>query len=107
MFRRETVESLAHLVKRPLQLLVLCMVLYLASQSFPVGVFVTVVGISFLYNKAVNSSRSIPAAPKVSMPDYPSKPKADAPQPEEQPERKYERSAVVTPIRRTGTDNRP
>ncbi|CAG9186008.1 hypothetical protein [Cupriavidus pampae] len=99
-------ESLANLFKRPLQLLVICMVVYLASKSFPVGVFVTVVGISYLYNKAVNSSRSIPAAPKVSMPDYPTKSKPEAPQPEEQPERKYERSAVVTPIRRTGTDNR-
>ncbi|XQM39488.1 Copper transporter (plasmid) [Cupriavidus sp. H19C3] len=106
MFRRETVESLAYLVKRPLQLLALCMVLYLASQSFPVGVFVTIVGISYLYNKAVLTSRSVPAAPKVSMPDSPSRPKADAPQAEEQPEQRYERSAVVTPLRRTGTDNR-
>ncbi|CAG9186913.1 hypothetical protein [Cupriavidus pampae] len=99
-------ESLAYLVKRPLQLLVLCMVLYLASQSFPVGLFVTVVGVSYLYNKAISSSRSVPAAPKVSMPDYPSTLKSEAPQPEEQPEQLYQRSAVVTPIRRTGTNNR-
>lgn len=99
-------ESLANLIKRPFQLVMLCMVFYLASKSFVVGVFVTIVGASFLYQKLVSFNRSVPAAPKVSMPDYPSKSKPMAPQPEEQPEHHYERSAVVTPIRRTGTDNR-
>nr|WP_315591831.1 hypothetical protein [uncultured Cupriavidus sp.] len=96
-------EFLTNLVKRPLQLLLLCMVLYLASKSFVVGLFVAIVGVSFLYSKAVSFNRSVPAAPKVSMPDYPSKSKPQTPQPEEQPEQQYERSAVVTPIRRTGT----
>jgi len=42
------------------------------------------------------------------MPDYPSKSKPQAAQPEDQPEQQYEyeRSVVVTPIRRTGTDDR-
>ncbi|ODV40539.1 hypothetical protein AWV79_06855 [Cupriavidus sp. UYMMa02A] len=87
-----------NLIKRPFQLLMLCMVLYVASQSFIVGAFVAVVGISFLYHRAVAWNKAIPAAPKVSMPDDMSKSKQEA-----QPERLYERSAVVTPIRRTGT----
>lgn len=99
-------DFLSNLVKRPIQLLVLCMVLYLASMSFVVGVFVTIIGTSFLYQKLLSFNRTVPAAPKVAMPDSPSKPRPQMPQPMEQPEQQYERSAVVTPIRRTGTHDR-
>lgn len=94
-----------NLIKRPFQLLMFCMVLYMASQSFIVGAFVTVVGLSFLYHRGVAWTKAIPAAPKVSMPDDVSKSKPDVELMAE-PERQYERSAVVTPIRRTGTHDR-
>jgi len=102
------VEYLPNLVKRPLQLLAICLVLDLATKSFVVGLLVAIVGASFLYNKIASFNRTVPAAPKVSMPDYPSKSKPQAAQPEDQPEQQYEyeRSVVVTPIRRTGTDDR-
>lgn len=100
-------ESFANnLIKRPLKLLALAMVLYLASQSFIVGVFVTIVAFFFLKEKAIQWSKVVPAAPKVSMPDVPAKPQATAEQPAQPPEKQYERSAVVTPIRRTGTHDR-
>ncbi|SDD57646.1 hypothetical protein SAMN05216345_111109 [Cupriavidus sp. YR651] len=100
-------ESFANnLIKRPLKLFMLCMVLYLATQSFVVGLFVAVVGLSFLYQKAVAWSQVVPAAPKVSTPDYQSSSKPEVQQMFVQPELQYERSAVVTPIRRTGTHNR-
>lgn len=99
-------EFFTDLIKRPFKLLMLCMVLYLASQSFVVGLFVAIVAVSFMYQKVVAIGRTVPAAPKVSMPDYPSKSKPEAPQPEKQPEQQYERSAVVTPIRKTGTHDR-
>ncbi|SPK77434.1 conserved protein of unknown function (plasmid) [Cupriavidus taiwanensis] len=94
-----------NLIKRPFQLFMFCMVLYVASQSFIVGAFVTVVGLSFLYHRGVAWSKAIPAAPKVSMPDNLSKSKPEAEEMPE-PECQYERSAVVTPIRRTGTHDR-
>lgn len=103
-------ESFAeNLIKRPLKLAGLCVVLYLASQSFLVGVFVAAVAIFFLKEKAVQWSKVVPAAPKVSMPEHASSPKAAAAQPakETEPtERLYERTAVVPPIRRTGTHDR-
>ena len=43
-------ESLANLIKRPFQLVMLCMVFYLASKSFVVGVFVTIVGASSFFS---------------------------------------------------------
>ncbi|WP_244789465.1 hypothetical protein [Cupriavidus pauculus] len=98
-------SSLSDLIKAPIRLLLFCMVIYLASKSFPVGVFVTIIGLSYLYQRLVAFNRSVPAAPKVSVPDYPSKTKPQTPQPEDQPEQ-YERSAVVTPFRRTGTNDR-
>ncbi|ELA00350.1 hypothetical protein ACUXQ2_006392 [Cupriavidus metallidurans] len=100
-------ESFANnLIKRPLKLLALAMVLYLASQSFIVGLFVAVVGFFYLKEKAIQWSKVVPAAPKVSMPDASAKPQATAEQPVRPPEKQYERSAVVTPIRRTGTHDR-
>lgn len=94
-----------NLIKRPFKFFMLCMVLYMASQSFIVGSFVTVVGLSFLYHRAMAWNKAIPAAPKVSMPDMQSKSKHETQQMAE-PEKLYERSAVVTPIRRTGTYDR-
>ncbi|MGX6566059.1 hypothetical protein [Cupriavidus necator] len=92
----------ANLIKRPFKFFMLCMVLYMASQSFIVGAFVTVVGLSFLYHRAMAWNKAVPAAPKVSMPDT-SKSKHEVQQVVDPLEQPYERSAVVTPIRRTGT----
>nr|WP_315595573.1 hypothetical protein [uncultured Cupriavidus sp.] len=99
-------EFISDLIKRPIKLLLLCMVLYLASKSLVVGLFVAIVGASFLYQKVASFNRTVPAAPKVSTPDYTSKSKPHEPQPEEHPEQQYERSAVVTPFRRSGTYDR-
>lgn len=99
-------SSLSDLIKAPLRLLLFCMVVYLASKSFAVGVFVTIIGLSYLYQRLASFNRTVPAAPKVSMPDYPSSAKPKAPLAEDPPEQEYERSAVVTPIRRTGTLHR-
>lgn len=99
-------SSFSDLIKAPIRLLLFCMVLYLASKSFPVGVFVTIIGLSYLYQRLVSFNRTVPAAPKVSMPDYPSNAKPKAPLVDVPPEQEYERSAVVTPIRRTGTHHR-
>ncbi|AQV99460.1 hypothetical protein BJN34_36925 (plasmid) [Cupriavidus necator] len=94
-----------NLIKRPFQFFMLCMVIYMASQSFIVGAFVTVVGLSYLYHRVMTWNKAVPAAPKVSMPDIQSKSEHDAQQMAE-PEQPYERSAVVTPLRRTGTYDR-
>lgn len=93
--------------KRPFKLFMLCMVLYMASQSFVVGTFVSIVGISYLWHRFTGRSNVVPAAPKVSMPEQSvkSKPQAEHQQ-AEPPEQSYERSAVVTPFRRTGTHDR-
>ncbi|TDF58127.1 hypothetical protein [Cupriavidus sp. L7L] len=100
-------ESFANnLIKRPLKLFAFCMALYLASQSFIVGVFIAVVAFFYSKEKTLQWSRAVPAAPKVSMPEHTSMPKPSHDQPAEPSERKYERSAVVTPIRRTGTHDR-
>ncbi|WP_439672820.1 Copper transporter (plasmid) [Cupriavidus necator] len=100
-------ESFANnLIKRPLKLFAFCMALYLASQSLIVGVFVAAIAFFYLKEKALQWSRAVPAAPKVSMPEHNSTPKPSHDQPAEPSERKYERSAVVTPIRRTGTHDR-
>ncbi|RWA55698.1 hypothetical protein AU476_06195 [Cupriavidus sp. UYMSc13B] len=95
-----------NLIKRPFKLFMLCMVLYAASQSFIVGLFVAVVGVSFLYYRAVAWSKAVPAAPKVSMPGPSSNSKQESQPTVERREQPYERSAVVTPIRRTGTHDR-
>nr|WP_315597956.1 hypothetical protein [uncultured Cupriavidus sp.] len=100
-------ESIANnLIKRPLKLFIWAMLLYVASQSFIVGLFVAVVGFFYLKEKAIQWSKVVPAAPKVSMPDAPAKSQATVEQPAQPPEKQYERSAVVTPIRRTGTHDR-
>lgn len=95
-----------NLIKRPFKFFMLCMVLYMASQSFIVGALVTVVGLSFLYHRVIAWNKAIPAAPKVSMPDIQSKSKHEAQEMAEPKQQPYERSAVVTPIRRTGTYDR-
>lgn len=99
-------SSLSELIKTPIRLLLFCMVIYLASKSLMVGVFVTIIGLSYAYQRLMSFNRTIPAAPKVSMPDYPSHGKSQEPNPADQSEHEYERSAVVTPIHRTGTHNR-
>lgn len=99
-------ESFANnAIKRPFKLFMFCMVLYIASQSFIVGVFIGFVGLSYLYHRFIAIGNKTPAAPKVSMPESAERPKAPT-APAEPPEQQYERSAVVTPIRRTGTDRR-
>ncbi|BDB30096.1 MULTISPECIES: hypothetical protein [Cupriavidus] len=95
-----------NLIKRPFKFFMLCMVLYMASQSFIVGAFVTVVGLSFLYHRAMVWNKAVPAAPKVSMPDTQSKSKHESHQVGDPLEQPYERSAVVTPLRRAGTHDR-
>ncbi|MFC4524706.1 hypothetical protein [Cupriavidus pinatubonensis] len=94
-----------NLIKRPFKFFMFCMVLYMATQSFIVGAFVTVVGLSFLYHRAMAWDKAVPAAPTVSMPDSQSKSKHQAHEMAE-PEKRYERSAVVTPLHRTGTYDR-
>jgi len=100
-------ESFANnLIKRPLKLLAWAMALYVASQSFIVGAFVAAVVFFYLKEKAMRWSKVVPAAPKVSTPDASVKPQATADQHAQPPEKQYARSAVVTPIRRTGTHDR-
>ncbi|WP_020206972.1 hypothetical protein [Cupriavidus sp. WS] len=92
-------------IKRPFKLFMFCMVLYLASQSLIVGIFLTIVATSWLYHRFIALGSKTPAAPKVSMPE--STERAKAPEAVvEPPELQYERSAVVMPIRRTGTARR-
>ncbi|MBP0624748.1 hypothetical protein [Cupriavidus consociatus] len=100
-------ESFAkNMISRPLKLSAFCMALYLASQSFIVGVFFAAVGFFYLKEKVLQWGKAVPAAPKVSMPEHDSKRKPTNDQVAESPEQKYARSAVVTPIRRTGTHDR-
>ena len=100
-------ESFANnLIKRPLKLLAWSLALFAASQSFIVAMFVSAVLFFYLKEKAVQWSKVVPAAPKVSTPDTPAERKATPVQPAQPPETQYERSAVVTPIRRTGTHDR-
>jgi len=96
-------ESFVDLVKTPLKLLMYCLVLYVAAQSAVVGFFVFIAFASVMYHRIKKIGSTIPAAPKVSMPDYPSKSKAQAQPPVEPVAPAYEGSAVVTPIRRAGS----
>lgn len=106
-FSRETMESFANnLIKRPLKLCAWAIALYAASQSFIVGMFVCAVLFFYLKEKAVQWSKVVPAAQKVSMPDRPAETQTQTAPPAQPPEQQYERSAVVTPIRRTGTHGR-
>ncbi len=95
-------ESFVDLAKKPVKLCMYCLVLYIALQSVVVGFFVFIAFASILYHRIKKFANTVPAAPKVSMPDYPSKSKAQA-QPSVEPVAPiYEGSAVVTPIRRAG-----
>ncbi|RZT35397.1 hypothetical protein [Cupriavidus agavae] len=99
-------ESFANnLIKRPLKLCAWAMALYVASQSIIVAMFVMAVLFFYLKEKAVQWSKVVPAAPKVATSDKPES-KTSIVEPTRPPETQYERSAVVTPIRRTGSDNR-
>ncbi|MBY4898662.1 hypothetical protein [Cupriavidus sp. AU9028] len=92
----------SNLIRRPFKLFMLCSVLYVASQSFIVGFFVAVVALHHLYRLAfapgkasvTGSQASVAAASTGATPAATAR--ADA-------EPSYERSAVVTPIRRAGT----
>ncbi|MWL91427.1 hypothetical protein [Cupriavidus sp. SW-Y-13] len=100
-------ESFANnLIKRPLKLFAWAMALYAASQSFLVAMFLTAVLFFFLKEKAVQWSKVVPAAPKVATPEKAADKEPSVGESTQPPEKQYERSAVVTPIRRTGTHDR-
>jgi hypothetical protein len=100
-------ESFAtNLIKRPLKLLAWSLALFAASQSFIVAMFVSAVLFFYLKEKAVQWSKVVPAAPKVAMPEKSADAQTSVGQTPQPPEKQYERSAVVTPIRRTGTHDR-
>ncbi|WP_354676597.1 hypothetical protein [Cupriavidus plantarum] len=100
-------ESFANnLIKRPLKLLAWAVALYLASQSFIVGMFFCAVAFFFFKEKVTQWSKTVPAAPKVSTPDPAASRSSVTDDAVSRPEPQYARSAVVTPIRRTGTSNR-
>lgn len=105
-FWEETVESfMSNLIKRPFKLFMLCMVLYVASQSIIVGVFVAVLGMHFLYRQVLGQKQEAINANQAAKSDPSVKSKLE-PKVEAGFDMAYERSAVVTPIRRTGTQNR-
>lgn len=100
-------ESFANnLIKRPLKLLAWSLALFAASQSFIVAMFVSAVVFFYLKEKAVQWSKVVPAAPKVATPKKPVDSRESAADTAQPPVKQYERSAVVTPIRRTGTHDR-
>lgn len=96
---------ISNLIKRPFKLFMLCMVLYVASESIIVGVFVAVVGMHYLYRKVFGLTKGAVNATQAAKSDPSAKPKQE-PNVEVEFDVAYERSAVVTPIRRTGTHNR-
>ncbi|WP_066733010.1 hypothetical protein [Cupriavidus sp. D384] len=100
-------ESFAkNLIKRPLQLLAWSLALFVASQSFIVAMFFSAVVFFYLKEKATQGKKVVPAAPKVATPENAADSKPAAVEPTTPPEKQYARSAVVTPIRRTGTHDR-
>ncbi|MBB3262192.1 hypothetical protein [Paraburkholderia sp. WP4_3_2] len=107
-------------LKSPGKLLALCFVVYLASTSFFVGVFLAVATVYWLRKQLMLKAKALQAADaeierqrvdqardealkKAAAANSAQEPSAPAPAPEATPIRQYAKSAVVIPMKKTGT----
>jgi hypothetical protein len=110
---------LKDLLKSPGKLLALCLVLYLATISFFVGLFLVALVVHSLKKAIVTKAKALEAAEAEAARELADKareqalaeaaqksaaPTAAAAQPvQSAPQRQYAKSAVVIPLKRTGT----
>ncbi len=92
-------ESLSNLMRSPVRLFFTLMAVYVASQSTLCGIFLAIVGGSWLYHKLMGRSHVVPTPRDAVVP------KSQAPAPEfAQPQAPqapaYAKSPVVVPLKR-------
>lgn len=109
-------------LKSPGKLLALCFVIYLASMSFFVGVFLAIATIYWLRKQLMLKAKALQAEEaeadrvraeqaredalkKAASTNAAQAPSAPAAAPEATPIRQYARSAVVIPMKKTGTQD--
>ena len=109
---------LKDVLKSPGKLLALCFVVYLASMSFFVGLLLCAIGARWFHKHLVVKARAIEAAEAEAAPDFAEQAQKAAAQktsanatsaptavaePATNPQRQYAKSAVVIPLKKTGS----
>lgn len=98
-------ESLSNLLRSPVRLFFTLMVIYVASHSVVCGVFIAIVGASWVYHRVIRQSRNIPTPRDVVMP-VPQSTTSQSTQPQAPEAPVYAKSAVVVPMKRPAAARR-